>query len=51
MLKQLGVSTNKISQSHFLKVAFLNRSTKGAMIGFFRKAHFPNLLSAESEQK
>ena len=38
MLKQFGVSSNEIYLEGFLKVAVLNRSTKGAKIGFVRKA-------------
>ena len=38
MLKQFGVSTNEIYQEGFLKVAVLNRSTKGAMVSSFRRA-------------
>ena len=38
MLKQFGVSTNEIYQEDFLKVAVLNRSTKGAKISSFRRA-------------
>ena len=38
MLKQSGVSTNEIYQEDFLKVAVLNRSTKGAKISLFRRA-------------
>ena len=32
MLEQFGVSTNEIYQEDFLKVAVLNRSTKGATL-------------------
>ena len=38
MLKPYGVRTNEIYQEDFLKVAVLNRSTKGAMHSSFRKA-------------
>ena len=39
MLKQFGVSTNEICQETFLKVAVLTRSTKGAKISSFCRAH------------
>ena len=51
MLKQFGVRANKIYQSDFLKVAILNRSVKVEMTGFFCRAHFHSLLSAESGKK
>ena len=35
MLKQFGVSTNEIYKEDFLKVAALNRFTKGAKISSF----------------
>ena len=38
MLKQIGVSANEIYQLDFLKVAYLNRSTKGAKTSSFRRA-------------
>ena len=38
MLKPYGVRTNEIYQEDFLKVAVLNRSTKGAMHSSFHKA-------------
>ena len=41
MIKQFGVSTNEIYQEDFLKVAVLNRSTKAAMTGSFRRVQFP----------
>ena len=41
MLKQFRVRANEIYQLDFLKVAVLNRSTKGAMTGSFQRAHFP----------
>ena len=41
MLKQLRVRANVIYQSNFLKVAVSNHSSKGAMTGSFRRAHFP----------
>ena len=40
MLQQFGVMANGIYQEDFLKVAALNRSTKGAMTSSFRRAHF-----------
>ena len=41
MIKQFGVSTNKIYQEDFLKVAVLNPSTKAAMTRSIRKVQFP----------
>ena len=41
MVKQIALSANGIYQQDFLKVAVLNRSTKGAMTGSFHRAHFP----------
>ena len=41
MVQQITVSTNEFHQKDFLRVAVLNRSTKGAMTGSFRRAHFP----------
>ena len=41
VFQQITGNTNKIHQGNFLKVAVLNRSTKGAMTGFFRRSHFP----------
>ena len=38
ILKRFGVITNEIYQEDFLKVAVLNRSTKGAKISSFRRA-------------
>ena len=40
MLQQFGIRANEIYQQDFLKVADLNRSTKGAMTGSFRRAGF-----------
>ena len=40
IFKQIPVSTNGIHQEDFFKVANLNRSTKAAMTGSFRRAHF-----------
>ena len=39
MVWQIAPSTNGIYQSDFLKVAILNRSTKGEMISFRRASH------------
>ena len=41
MLKNFVPSTDKIYQWDFSKVAVSKRSTKGAMAGYFRGAHFP----------
>ena len=38
MLKQYGVSPDKVYQEDFLNVPVLNRSTKGATISSFRRA-------------
>ena len=51
MLKQSGVSTNKIYQEVFLKVAVLNHSTKGATIRSFGRHAAHSLLLAESKQE
>ena len=51
MVKQFGISTNKIYQEEYLKVAVLNRSTKGATIRSFGRAPSHSLPSAESQQK
>ena len=51
MFQQVAVSTNKIHEEEFLKVAVLNRSTKGAMTYSFRREYIYSLISAENEQK
>ena len=51
MLKQFGVSTNEICKEDFLKVAVLNRSTKGAKSASFVEHPVHKLVSAESKQK
>ena len=38
--KQIGLSANEIYEHDFLKVAVLNRSTKGAKISSFHRAPF-----------